>query len=66
MHITRNEVLSNQGLPVEEAILIPVASSIRLPVWAIFLLIYPPLSLVFFWVTYAAFRWRWWCSGGLG
>jgi ABC-type transport system involved in multi-copper enzyme maturation permease subunit len=66
MHTTRNEIMSNQPLPVEETVLVPITSSIRLPVWAIYLLIYPPLSLFFFWVTYAAFRWRWWRSGGLG
>ena len=66
MHTTRNEMLSNQPLPVEEVVLVPITASLRLPVWAIFLLIYPPLSLLFFWVTYAAFRWRWWRSGGLG
>jgi ABC-type transport system involved in multi-copper enzyme maturation permease subunit len=66
MHTTRNEAWTNQPIPVEETVLIPITSGIRLPVWAIFLVIYPPLSLLFFWVTYAAFRWRWWRSGGLG
>ena len=33
---------------------------IRLPVWAAFLAIYPPLCLVLFGITYLAFRWRWW------
>ena len=32
----------------------------RIPVWAAFLLIYPPLCLALFAVTYLAFRWRWW------
>jgi ABC-type transport system involved in multi-copper enzyme maturation permease subunit len=66
MHTTRNEAWTNPPIPVEETVLIPITSGVRLPVWAIFLLIYPPLSLCFFWVTYAAFRWRWWRSGGLG
>jgi ABC-type transport system involved in multi-copper enzyme maturation permease subunit len=66
MHTTRTEAWTNQPIPVEETVLIPITSSIRLPVWAIFLVVYPPLSLLFFWVTYAAFRWRWWRSGGLG
>ena len=26
----------------------------------------PPLALIFFWITYLAFRWRWWRAGGLG
>jgi ABC-type transport system involved in multi-copper enzyme maturation permease subunit len=66
MHTTRNEAWTNQPLPVEETVLVPIAPTIQLPVWAIFLAIYPPLSLLFFGVTYAAFRWRWWRSGGLG
>jgi len=37
-----------------------------LPVWAWFLMLYPPLCLVLFGVTYLAFRWRWWRAGGLG
>ena len=32
----------------------------RIPVWGAFLLIYPPLCLALFAVTYLAFRWRWW------
>ena len=68
---TRSEAWSNQPLPIDESVLVTLTPKgftpiIRLPVWAIFLVIYPPLSLVFFWLTYAAFRWRWWRSGGLG
>jgi hypothetical protein len=66
MHTTRNEAWTNQPIPFEETVLVPIAGGLDLPVWAIFLAIYPPLSLLFFWVTYAAFRWRWWRSGGLG
>jgi ABC-type transport system involved in multi-copper enzyme maturation permease subunit len=39
---------------------------LRLPVWALFLLIYPPVCLALFGVTYLAFRWRWWRAGGTG
>ena len=66
MHTTRNEAWSGQPLPVEDTVLIPITPTIQLPVWAVFLIIYPPLSLIFFWVSYMAFRWRWWRSGGLG
>jgi ABC-type transport system involved in multi-copper enzyme maturation permease subunit len=70
MHTTRNEVWSNQPLPVEESVMILIAQGpnwrFHLPVWAIFLALYPPLSLLFYGLTYAAFRWRWWRSGGLG
>ncbi|GAC1472195.1 MAG: ABC transporter permease [Isosphaeraceae bacterium] len=37
---------------------------IKIPVWALFLILYPPLCLVFFAVTYLAFRLRWWRAGG--
>jgi ABC-type transport system involved in multi-copper enzyme maturation permease subunit len=66
MHTSRNEAWINQSVPVEEKVLIPIARGIALPAWAVFLIIYPLLSLFFFWVTYLAFRWRWWRSGGLG
>jgi hypothetical protein len=66
MHTGRNEAWTTQALSVEESVLIPITPTVRLPVWAIFLAIYPPLSLVFFGLTYAAFRWRWWRAGGLG
>jgi ABC-type transport system involved in multi-copper enzyme maturation permease subunit len=39
---------------------------LQLPVWALFLILYPPLCLVLFGVTYLAFRWRWWRAGGSG
>jgi ABC-type transport system involved in multi-copper enzyme maturation permease subunit len=39
---------------------------LSLPVWALFLLIYPPVCLALFGVTYLAFRWRWWRAGGTG
>jgi ABC-type transport system involved in multi-copper enzyme maturation permease subunit len=66
MHITRNETWVNQAPHVRESVLVPITPGLQLPVWAIFLCIYPPISLVFFWVTYLAFRWRWWRAGGLG
>jgi ABC-type transport system involved in multi-copper enzyme maturation permease subunit len=66
MHTSRNEAWANQPLNVRPEILVPITPSLQLPVWAIFLCIYPPLSLVFFGLTYLAFRWRWWRAGGLG
>jgi ABC-type transport system involved in multi-copper enzyme maturation permease subunit len=63
---SRNDVFSGASGVVGDSVLIPVAPGIGLPVWAIFLCIYPPLSLVFILLTYLAFRWRWWRSGGLG
>jgi hypothetical protein len=66
MHNTRTEAWTNQPLAVADQILISIAPSIKLPVWAIFLGLYPPLGLIFFGITYVAFQWRWWRAGGLG
>ncbi len=33
---------------------------IRQPVWVAFLALAPPLCLLFYGITYLAFRWRWW------
>ncbi len=66
MHTLRGEAIGNQPLAVSESILIPITRSIRLPIWLIFLGIYPLVSALFFWITYLAFRWRWWRAGGLG
>jgi ABC-type transport system involved in multi-copper enzyme maturation permease subunit len=65
MHVARND-LFNQPLTVTESIIIPIYHGAGLPVWAIFLLMYPLLSLFLLWVTYLVFRWRWWRAGGLG
>jgi ABC-type transport system involved in multi-copper enzyme maturation permease subunit len=66
MHTTRNEVLSDKSPVVKPAVEVPIIGSFSMPVWMIFLSIYPPLCLFFLGVTYMAFRWRWWRSGGLG
>jgi ABC-type transport system involved in multi-copper enzyme maturation permease subunit len=66
MHTNRNENWVNQSPTVADSVIVPLYGDKGLPVWAIFLCIYPPLSLGFFVVTYLAFRWRWWRSGGLG
>ena len=66
MHTTRSDAWINQPLAVADQILVPITPNVRLPVWAIFLCIYPPLGLAFFGVTYLAFRWRWWRAGGMG
>jgi len=66
MHSTRSEAWTNQPLVVPDAVLIPITGRVGLPVWAIFLCLYPPLCLAFLGVTYLAFRWRWWRAGGIG
>jgi ABC-type transport system involved in multi-copper enzyme maturation permease subunit len=64
MHTTsRTDVWMNQPLAVVDSVRIPIYSNIELPVWAIFLAIYPLLSLLFFAISYVAFRYRWWKSG---
>lgn len=66
MHTTRNEIWSDKPLSVADPVLVRLGGGVALPVWAIFLCIYPPLCLVFYFVTYLAFRLRWWRAGGLG
>jgi ABC-type transport system involved in multi-copper enzyme maturation permease subunit len=39
---------------------------IGLPVWAVFLLLYPILAVLLYVATYLAFRIRWWKAGGTG
>ena len=41
----------------------PLVPRVGLPIWAVYLLITPPLCLVLFVMTYFVFRWRWWKAG---
>jgi ABC-type transport system involved in multi-copper enzyme maturation permease subunit len=66
MHTTRGDVWINQPLAVADQAMVPIFGNFRLPVYAVFLCIYPPLGFAFFVVAYLAFRWRWWRAGGLG
>ena len=56
------------GVPmhVEPAVLVHLWRGVDLPVWTIFLALYPPLSFLFLGITYLAFRWRWWKAGDSG
>ncbi len=63
MKPTRMAVDSNQPEPAPQTVLVAVTPDLELPVWALFLLIYPPVCLALFGVTYLAFRWRWWRAG---
>jgi ABC-type transport system involved in multi-copper enzyme maturation permease subunit len=49
----------------ERQTLLPILGT-TLPLWAVFLLVYPPACVGLFGVTYVAFRWRWWRAGGSG
>ncbi len=41
----------------------PLVPGFELPVWAVYLIVMPPLCLVFLVITYLAFRYRWWKAG---
>ena len=64
MPMYRPNAMSNETVPVAKTTLVQVTPSLQLPVWSIFLCLYPPLCVACFAVTYLAFRWRWWRAGG--
>jgi ABC-type transport system involved in multi-copper enzyme maturation permease subunit len=63
MHTSRIESYAGQSLNVPSPILVPLTPTFGLPVWTIFLSLYPFLSLIFVGVAYVGFRWRWWKAG---
>lgn len=50
----------------DQSMKITLIPGIGLPVWAVFLLLYPVLAVVLYGATYLAFRIRWWKAGGTG
>ncbi|MGO9601070.1 MAG: ABC transporter permease [Isosphaeraceae bacterium] len=60
---SRTDTWTGQTLDVAETVWVPLGRNLALPVWAIFLMISPPLSLVFVSIAYQAFRLRWWKAG---
>jgi ABC-type transport system involved in multi-copper enzyme maturation permease subunit len=66
MHKSRSDTWSGRTLDVAETVWVPLGRTLALPAWAIFLVIYPPLCLVFIGIAYQAFRWRWWKAGDSG
>jgi ABC-type transport system involved in multi-copper enzyme maturation permease subunit len=64
MHVYRPGGFSNEVAQLEKTVLVPIGGGYALPVWAIFLLIYPPICILCYAVTYLGFRWRWWRAGG--
>jgi hypothetical protein len=65
MHLYRGSGnYSGDSVQVAAATLVPITPNLGLPVWALFLLIYPPLCVLSYGVTYLAFRVRWWRAGG--
>jgi ABC-type transport system involved in multi-copper enzyme maturation permease subunit len=66
MHTSRIENWTGQTLSVAPTVMIPLSKNFALPAWAAFLVIYPPLSLVFIGIAYLGFRWRWWKASDSG
>src|SRR5581483_3225685 len=64
MHQARANPWSNENPPISKEVLVEFWPGVALPVWALFLLIYPPICLVLYGVTYIVFRYRWWRAGG--
>ena len=65
MHVNRTVTgYASDAINVVETTPVRFAPGLNLPVWAVFLGLYPPLCCVLFGVTYLAFRWRWWRAGG--
>jgi ABC-type transport system involved in multi-copper enzyme maturation permease subunit len=62
MHAPRSDIAGNQTISVPDPVLVPITSVVGMPVWIIFLLIYPLLCVLLLGVTYLAFRWRWWLA----
>ena len=54
-------MMGNMNDAQATALLIP---GLGLPVWAVFLLLYPPLCLGLYGITRVVFRYRWWRAGG--
>ncbi len=66
MHPSRFQVMGTEPPVIPPAVLIPVFPNVGLPAWGVFLILYPPLCLILYGVSYLAFRYRWWRAGGLG
>ena len=65
MHTYRSSAnWSETTIEVPPTTLVDLSPGYALPVWALFLALYPPLCAVLFGVTYLAFRLRWWRAGG--
>jgi hypothetical protein len=60
--LTLTSVTDGSIIPLQ-ATLIP---GLGLPVWAVFLMLYPILAVILYFATYFAFRIRWWKAGGTG
>ncbi len=64
MRPSRFNASMNETATIPDSVLVALTPDLKLPVWALFLILFPPLCLVLNGVTYLAFRWRWWSAGG--
>ena len=66
MHVRRPDgFTSSQSLAIDIPPMVPLGRRLHVPVWALFLVLYPILSLFFVGVACLAFRWRWWRAGNV-
>jgi ABC-type transport system involved in multi-copper enzyme maturation permease subunit len=56
--------LSNDS--TAQSLTMTLIPGIGLPVWAVFLMLYPVVAVILYGLTYIAFRYRWWKAGGTG
>ena len=66
MHVNRPDGFASQALTINTPPMVLLGDRLYVPVWAIFLILYPILSLLFVGVACLAFRWRWWRAGNVG
>ncbi|MGE3822341.1 MAG: ABC transporter permease subunit [Isosphaeraceae bacterium] len=64
MHVTRTGDWSVDGMKVARPIMVPLFGDYELPVWGVYLLIYPPICLALYGLTCLVFRWKWWRAMG--
>ena len=64
MHANRNNSGIGEPIRVLPGTSIEFPGGYEVPVWAIHLIIYPPLCGIFYLITFLAFRIRWWRAGG--
>ncbi len=65
MHVSRPDGFSTRELTIRTPPTVPLGGNVYVPVWALFLVLNPVLSLIFVAVACLAFRWRWWRAGNV-
>ena len=64
MHLFRTGAFASETIQVGPSVTVDLFPGYGVPVWVVFLGLYPPTCLVLYGVTYVAFRVRWWKAGG--